>query len=53
MDGHANAHIMEYADRIVTKIISSEPIHEEKEFTLQKDESFMETKCGRGAEIII
>jgi len=41
---HANAHLMEYADPIVTKIISSESTHEEKEFTLQKGESFMQRK---------
>ncbi|MEO7047598.1 MAG: hypothetical protein ABI091_20030 [Ferruginibacter sp.] len=41
---HANAHLMEYADTIVTKIISSESTHEEKEFTLQKGESFMHRK---------
>jgi hypothetical protein len=41
---HANAHLMEYGDPIVTKIISSESTHEEKEFTLQKGESFMQRK---------
>ena len=41
---HANAHLMEYTDPIVTKIISSESTHEEKEFTLQKGESFMHRK---------
>ncbi len=41
---HANAHLMEYTDPIVTKIISSDSTHEEKEFTLQKGESFMHRK---------
>ena len=41
---HANAHLMEYAEPIVTKIISSNSTHEEKEFTLQKGESFMQRK---------
>ena len=41
---HANAYLMEYAYPIVTKIISSDSIHEEKEFTLQKGESFMQRK---------
>ena len=41
---HASAHLMEYADPIVTKIISSDSTHEEKEFTLQKGESFMQRK---------
>jgi len=41
---HANAHLMEYADTIVTKIITSASTHEEKQFTLQKGESFMQRK---------
>ncbi len=41
---HANAHLMEYADTIVTTIITSASTHEEKEFTLQKGESFMQRK---------
>ncbi len=41
---HANAHLMEYPDTIVTKIITSDSTHEEKEFTLQKGESFMQRK---------
>lgn len=41
---HANAHLMEFADQIVTKVISSDSTHEEKEFTLQKGESFMQRK---------
>ena len=41
---HANAHLMQYADPIVRKIISSDSTHEEKEFTLQKGESFMQRK---------
>ena len=41
---HANAHVMEYTETIVTKIISSASTHEEKEFTLQKGESFMQRK---------
>ena len=41
---HANAHLMEYADTIVTKVITSASTHEEKEFTLQKGESFMQRK---------
>lgn len=39
---HAHAHLMEYANPIVTTVISSESTHEEKEFTLQKGESFMQ-----------
>ena len=41
---HANAHLMEYADPIVTTIIASDSTHEEKQFTLQKGESFMQRK---------
>jgi hypothetical protein len=41
---HANAHLMEYADPIVTRIVTSDSTHEEKEFTLQKGESFMQRK---------
>jgi hypothetical protein len=41
---HANAHLMEYTEPIVTKNISSTSTHEEKEFTLQKGESFMQRK---------
>jgi nitrogenase subunit NifH len=41
---HANAHLMQYADPIVTTIISSDSTHEEKELTLQKGESFMQRK---------
>lgn len=41
---HANAHLMEYTDQIEMKIISSESTHDEKEFTLQKGESFMQRK---------
>ena len=41
---HANAHLMEYADPIVAKIITSESTYEEKKFTLQKGESFMQRK---------
>ncbi|MDQ2863012.1 MAG: hypothetical protein M3R50_05055 [Bacteroidota bacterium] len=41
---HANAHLMEYADPIVTTIISSDSTHEEKELTLQNGESFMQSK---------
>ncbi len=41
---HPNAHLMQYADPIVTKIISSDSTHEEKEFTLQKGESFKQRK---------
>ncbi len=41
---HANAHLMEYADPIVTTIITSDSTHEEKQFTLQKGESFMQRK---------
>jgi hypothetical protein len=38
---HANAHLMEYTDPIVTTIITSDSTHEEKQFTLQKGESFI------------
>lgn len=41
---HANAHLMEFADPMVTKIISSDSTHEEKKETLQKGESFMQRK---------
>ena len=41
---HANAHLMEYADPIVTKIVTSNSTHEEKEKTLQKSESMMHNK---------
>ncbi len=41
---HANAHLMEYADPIVTKIISSDSTHEERESTLQKGEKTMHNK---------
>lgn len=41
---YANAHVMEYADPIVTKIVTSSSTHEEKEKTLQKSESIMHNK---------
>ncbi|MEO6229881.1 MAG: hypothetical protein ABJB11_13850 [Ferruginibacter sp.] len=41
---HAHAHLMEYTDPIVTKVIASDSTREEKEFTLQKGESFMQRK---------
>ncbi len=41
---HANAHLMEYTDPIVTKIVTSDSTHEEKEKTLQKGESMMHNK---------
>jgi hypothetical protein len=41
---HANAHLMEYTDPIITTIIASDSTHEEKQFTLQKGESFMQRK---------
>jgi len=41
---HSNDHLMEYADLIVTKIITSASTYEEKKFTLQKGESFMQRK---------
>ena len=41
---HANAHLMEYEDPIVTTIIASDSTYEEKQFTLQKGESFMQRK---------
>lgn len=41
---HANAHLMEYADPIVTKIVTSDSTHAEKEKTLQKGESMMHNK---------
>ncbi len=41
---HANAHLMEYADPIVTKVVTSNSTHEEKEKTLQKSESMMHNK---------
>ena len=41
---HSNAHLMEYADPIVTRIVTSDSTHEEKEKTLQKSESMMHNK---------
>lgn len=41
---HANAHLMELATPIVTKIISSRFTHGEKEKTLHKGESMMHNK---------
>ena len=41
---HAQAHLMEYADTIVTKTVTSDSTHEEKEKTLQKGESMMQNK---------
>ena len=41
---HANAHLMEYANPIVTKIVTSNFTHEEKEKTLHKGESMMHNK---------
>ncbi len=41
---HAKAHLMEYTQPIITKVITSASTHEEKEFTLQKGESFMQRK---------
>ncbi len=41
---HANAHVMEYANPIVTKTVTSNSTHEEKEKTLQKGESMMHNK---------
>ena len=41
---HANAHLMEHTDPIITTIITSDSTHEEKQFTLQKGESFMQRK---------
>ncbi len=41
---HANAHLTEYADTMVTKIVTSGSTHEEKEKTLKKSESMMHNK---------
>ena len=41
---HAHAHLMEYADLMVTKVVTSNSTHEEKEKTLQKGESMMHQK---------
>ncbi|MDP4285549.1 MAG: hypothetical protein Q8891_14075 [Bacteroidota bacterium] len=41
---HASAHVMEFADPMVTNIVISESTHEEKEKTLQKGESMMHNK---------
>ena len=41
---HANAHLMEYADPIVTKVVTSNSTHEEKEKTLQEGERRMHNK---------
>lgn len=41
---HANAHLMEYADPIVTRVVTSNSTHAEKEKTLQKGESMMHNK---------
>lgn len=41
---HANAHFIEYADPILTKVVTSKSTHEEKEKTSQKSESMMHNK---------
>ena len=41
---HAHAHLMEYGGTIVTKTVTSDSTHEEKEKTLQKGESMMFNK---------
>ena len=41
---HANAHLMEYVNPVVTKIITSKFTHEEKEKTLHRSESMMHRK---------
>ena len=41
---HASAHVMEFADSIVTNIVVSESTHKEKEKTLQNGESMMHNK---------
>jgi hypothetical protein len=41
---HAHAHLMEYASTIVTRTVTSDSTHEEKEKTLQKGESIMHNK---------
>ncbi len=43
----ANAHLMKYANPIVTKIVTSVSIHEEKEKPLQKGENMMHNKDQR------
>ncbi len=43
---HANAHLMEYVNPIVTKTITSKFTHEEKEKTLHKGESMMHNKSS-------
>lgn len=41
---HANAHVIEVAEPMVSNIVVSESTHEEKEKTLQKGESMMQNK---------
>lgn len=41
---HAHAHLMDYGSTIVTKTVTSDFTHEEKEKTLQKGESMMFNK---------
>ncbi len=41
---HAHAHLMEYADPMVTKIVTSNSTYEEKEKTLRKSENMMHNK---------
>ncbi len=41
---HANAHLIEYINPIVTRIITSKFTHEEKEKTLHKGERLMHNK---------
>ncbi len=41
---HAHAHLMEYADPMVTKVVTSNSTYEEKEKTLRKSENMMHNK---------
>lgn len=41
---HASAHLIEYAEQMVTKVVTSNSTYEEKEKTLQKGEKRMHNK---------
>lgn len=41
---HAHAHLMEYADPMVTKVVTSNSTYAEKEKTLRKSENMMHNK---------
>jgi len=41
---HAHAHLIKYADPMVTKVVTSNSTHEEKEKTMQRSENMMHNK---------